>query len=217
MKRTDKDVLERVLEDVVLNGKSLTRASRDNNTSVKTVLRYYGEVFSKDEKGNWRVNYDKLPVYLKPDDYLTPKEKEVREKSREIINRAKRGESLSKLAKEYHTSVKTVLKYTHAFYKEGKVWKVKDKIPMPRTMNLYENGRVVKVDVNHDNASLIGKFFNDVKKALATGDFSILEKWKNSPILDLYGNAHYPETNPETLYELEEQRAEKEEFEVYAK
>jgi hypothetical protein len=84
-------------------------------------------------------------------------------------------------------------------------------------MHIYEKdiGVTSIVTTNSDDRSLIGSYFNAVKKALEDNDESRLEQFRNITIIDSDGNGHEFETDLDTLHEIHEQQEEPEFFEIY--
>jgi hypothetical protein len=71
-------------------------------------------------------------------------------------------------------------------------------------MQIYEHGRIVSVIIKDSKAaSLIGGYMNDVKKALYSGDWKPLEKYKRGVITDIKGKKHRLETRPEMIKDIE--------------
>lgn len=85
-------------------------------------------------------------------------------------------------------------------------------------MHIYERGVGVTsiVTTNSVDRSLIGSYFNAVKKAVNNGDESSLEPFQNIQIIDSDGVTHEFETDLDTLYEIEESIEEPEYFDIYA-
>ena len=84
-------------------------------------------------------------------------------------------------------------------------------------MHIYEKdiGVTTIVTTNSDDRSLIGSYFNAVKKALKNGDDSELERFQNIQIIDSDGIAHQFETDLDVLYEIQEQQEDPEFFDIY--
>ena len=84
-------------------------------------------------------------------------------------------------------------------------------------MHIYEKGIGVTsiVTTNSDDRSLIGSYFNAVRKARNKGDDSELKQYRNRRIVDSDGKTHKFETDLDAIYEIEEQMEEPEFFEIY--
>jgi hypothetical protein len=84
-------------------------------------------------------------------------------------------------------------------------------------MHIYEKGIGVTsiVTTNSGDRSLIGSYFNALKKALVDNDESRLEQFQNVTIIDSDGNAHEFETDLDALHKIQEQQEEPEFFDIY--
>lgn len=103
-----------------------------------------------------------------------------------------------------------------AIYKRKGRWRAKKFDKIQREMNIYEKGRIKSIIItNSKDAFLIGKYYNDVKKALETGDERILKKYKRRIIRDAKKKKHNLETRLEKIYEIEEAKEEPEFWEIY--
>jgi hypothetical protein len=125
--------------------------------------------------------------------------------------------SLTRASKEIgfdREIVKQHIKST--IYKRKRRWRAKTFDRIQRQMNIYERGIIKSIIVtNSKDASLIGKYYNDVKKALETDDESVLRKYKKRVIRDAKGKKHKLETRLEKIYEIEEAKEEPEFWEIY--
>lgn len=125
--------------------------------------------------------------------------------------------SLTKASKEMGLDRKAVKQHViSAIYKRKGKWKAKAFDKIQRGMNIYESGKVNFVVVNNSrNSSRIGKYYNDVKKALETNDEKVLQKYERSFIIDSKGKRHKLETKLEKIKEIEEAKEEPEIYEIY--
>jgi hypothetical protein len=84
-------------------------------------------------------------------------------------------------------------------------------------MHIYEKGIGVSsiVPTNSYDRSLIGSYFNTVRKAKNSGNDSELKPFRNKKIIDSDGKAHKFETDLDAIYEIEEQMEEPEFFDIY--
>jgi len=84
-------------------------------------------------------------------------------------------------------------------------------------MHFYEKdiGVTSIVTTNSEDRSLIGSYFNAVKKALKTSDESGLMTFRNKKIIDSDGKIHKFETDLDAIYGIEEQQEEPEFFDIY--
>ena len=148
---------------------------------------------------------------------LKKNEKSFRVVSLEILRMMRNKISLTRASKELgfdRDSVK--LHIRSGIMKRHGRWIAKKFDAIERQMQIYENGKVKSIVVrNSKDASLIGKYFNDVKTALVTGEKSILRKYKRRVIVDAKGKRHKFETRLEKIFLIEESKEEPEGFEVY--
>ena len=155
------------------------------------------------------------PIYKKSWSSLNERELRSREKSLEVLTKVKRGQSLTRASREFHTSTKTILRNTNAFKKERGKWIPKRHDSISRTMSIYENGKQEWIDVRDSRtASRIGKYDSAVKQFLATGNEDVLKGF-DKPIRNSEGQLHYFETNTSRLTEIAEAQEEPEFFEIY--
>jgi hypothetical protein len=84
-------------------------------------------------------------------------------------------------------------------------------------MHIYEKGIGVTsiITTNSEDRSLIGSYFNAIRKAHNSGNDSELNQYRNKRIVDSDGKAHKFETDLDAIYEIEEQMEEPEFFEIY--
>lgn len=149
---------------------------------------------------------------------LSPREKRIREKSLEVLSEVRRNKkSLTTASKDKRISLKAVLQNTNAFKKVGNRWIAKAFDRIPRVMKINENGKIVSIEINDSRiASLIGRYHNEVKKYLDTGDASELSKFKGKTIKDINGNLHVFETDSEALETINEAIEEPEFYDIYS-
>jgi len=103
-----------------------------------------------------------------------------------------------------------------AIYKRKGRWRAKKFDKIQRKMNIYERGKIKSIIItNSKDASLIGQYYNDVKKALETGNEKVLKKYKKKIIKDAKGKKHILETRLERIYEIEEAKEEPEFYSIY--
>lgn len=149
---------------------------------------------------------------------LSPKEKLNRIKSLEVLRLMHDGKSLSASSKKVGLRAGIVKSDLGSYlYKRKRIWHAK-KIEnnIQREMMIYEKGKPVAIIVrNSKDASLIGQYFNDVKRFLETGDKTLLTKYKKRVIRDAKGKKHKLETRPEKIIQIEERKEEPEFFDIY--
>jgi hypothetical protein len=110
----------------------------------------------------------------------------------------------------------TVRLNTNAFRKVHHRWKVKKADHIPRTLVIYEKGRVIIVELADSRAaSLIGEYHNRVKQFLETGKSSFLRKLPRKRFRDMDGKTHILETRPKTILNIKAREAKPEFFEIY--
>jgi hypothetical protein len=148
---------------------------------------------------------------------LEPEEKEIREKSLEVLSEARRTrKSLTKISKQKGISPKTVLHHTNAFKKINRRWVAKKFDKISRSMKINENGKKISVEINDSrHASTVGKYHNAVKDFLNTGNKKKLSEFSKKKIRDINKNAHFFETEPDTIIKIEERVPEPEFVDVY--
>ena len=155
------------------------------------------------------------PIYKRSWSSLNKRELSTRERSLEVLIKVKKGQSLTRTSREYHTSARTVVKNTNALKKLKGKWIAKSQDRISRTMSIYENGRQEWIEIRDSRiASRIGKYNNAVKQFLTTGNQDVLKGF-DKPIRDAQGNLHNFETNPDKLYEIVESQEELEFYEIY--
>lgn len=171
------------------------------------------------QKGFRRLMRER-PVAHRPISLLSPYQRTERETALRVLRRSRTfNESLSKAARDAHTTPETVERYLgrSGFRKVGSRWKPTRSDSILRRMSFYEDGRRRSVTVRGSkNASLIGKYDRDVETFLQTRDASALKKWEGLTFVDAYGKAHVFETDPARLLSAVE-RAESETgaFDIY--
>jgi hypothetical protein len=148
---------------------------------------------------------------------LKPKDRHLRNLSLKILSEMREGKSLTRASKEIGLDREIVKQHIKStIYKRKRRWRAREFDKIQRGMNIYERGRIKSIVVtNSKDASLIGKYYNDVKKALETGDESILRKYKKKVIRDAKGKKHKLETRLEKILEIEESKEEPEIWEIY--
>jgi len=148
---------------------------------------------------------------------LTPRQKTRRITSLKVLSLVREGKSLVKWSREFGISLDIVKSHLKsAIRKKGKRWVAKAYDMIQRNMVISEKGESISIIItNSEDASLIGRYFNDVKKFLVSGDVSLLKKYKGKKIKDSRGKVHTLETNPQALYDIEEAREDEEFFEIY--
>lgn len=160
---------------------------------------------------------NKILIYRKSWKQLEPEEKELRERSLDVLSEARRTrKSLTKIARQNKISPKTVLHHTNGFKKVNRRWVAKKFDKISRSMKINENGKKISIETNDSrHASTIGKYHNAVKDFLNTGNKKKLSEFSKKKIKDSNKNIHSFETNPNTIIKIEERVQEPEFVDVY--
>jgi hypothetical protein len=148
---------------------------------------------------------------------LKPRDRSIRILALKVLDLMRDKVSLTKACKEVGLNIEIVKQHIRsAIYKRKGRWRAKRFDKIQREMNIYERGRIKSIVVaNSKDASLIGRYYNDVKKALETNDERILRKYKGRIIKDAKGKKHTLETRLEKIFEIEEAKEEPEFWEIY--
>jgi|SRR5579875_3002100 len=155
------------------------------------------------------------PIYERSWSEITIQERQIREKSLDVLRKVRNGKSLTEASKELHTTPETVIKNAGAFRKVKGKWIAKSQDRISRIMSIYENGKQSWIEIRDSRtASKIGKYNSAVNEFLRTGDANVLKPFKR-PFKDANGKKHYFETDPDKLYEISEQQEEPEFWEIY--
>jgi hypothetical protein len=192
-----------------------TEAKRAYNLREKQLYHEYRKTHGplKGGQKGFRALLRKLPVARRPSSLLSPRQRSNRDTALHVLARSRRfGESLTKAARNFHTSPKTVRRYLgrSGYRKVGGRWKPTRSDSLLRRMAFYEEGRERVVTVRGSKtASLIGKYDRDVRTFLEdpARDPSVLKKWKGKTFRDASGNLHTFETDPYKLREAAERAA----------
>jgi hypothetical protein len=161
------------------------------------------------QKG-FRALIRSLPIARRPLSLLSPRQRANRETALRVLGRSRRfGESLTKAARDAHTSPETVRRYLgrSGYRKIGGRWKPTRSDSFVRRMAFYEEGRERAVTVRGSKtASLLGRYDRDVRTFLEdpARDPSVLKKWEGETFRDAAGNPHTFETDPTRLREAAE-------------
>lgn len=170
------------------------------------------------KKGEQKIGRTKKVATSKLDwDILSPTEKELRERSYQVLRLMRnKGHSLTKASKEVGISPKAVIRNTDAFNKGESKWIPKKFDKIPRRMRINSEGKSYFITVNNSKqASTIGKYNSVVREFLEKGDEKTLRPFKGKRVKDIYGQWHTLETDPETIYEIRERRVNEEFYTIY--
>lgn len=163
------------------------------------------------------VSITKIPLYKKSWKNLTPRQRLLRNRSLEVLNKSRKSsQSLSKIAKDFGISIKTVIKNTSAFKKINHKWIPKKYDKISRVMKINENGKEVSIEINDSRkASLIGRYQSNIRRFLENGDKNLLIKFTHKRIKDVKGKFHALETNSKILMQIHDGMEEYEFYEIY--
>lgn len=163
------------------------------------------------------VNRKKIPVYKKSWNSLTPRQKMFRERSLEALSTSRKtSQSLSKIAKSFGLSVRTVINNTNAFKKTKNRWTPKRFDKVSRSMLFAEAGKMKSIETSDSrHAKTIGQYNNAVGYYLSTGNATKLEKFAKRKVKDSHGMIHSFEIRLEIVQEINQKIEELEFFEVY--
>ena len=158
----------------------------------------------------------KVQQYRKSWRQLDPEEKELRERSLDVLSESRRTKkSLTKIAKQNKISPRTVLRHTNGFKKIKNRWIPKRFDKISRSMIINENGKKISIDINDSrHASTISKYNNAVQ-ALKKGNRRKIKEFSKMKIKDSNKNIHSFETDPDVLIRIEERVKEPEFVDVY--
>lgn len=148
---------------------------------------------------------------------LKPKNRTLRYLSLKVLDTLRGGGTLTKGSKEFGLDKETVKQNVRsAIYMRKGRWRAKKFDTIQREMNIYKSGKIKSIVVrNSKEASTIGNYYNDVKKALETGDERFLKKYKKKTIRDARGKKHKLETRLEKIRDIEEAKEDPEFYQIY--
>ncbi|WP_319507633.1 hypothetical protein [uncultured Methanolobus sp.] len=148
---------------------------------------------------------------------LSSQQKRDRVLSLEVLRMMRKGESLTQALEKRGLKKEFVLKNLgHQLQKSNGKWIASKTDSLEIEMTLYTKDGVRSIVTTYSkDRSRIGKYFNDVQKALKNPDKPILKKYKNLKIIDAEGKEHQFETDLDRLYELRETIEEPEFFQTY--
>ena len=149
---------------------------------------------------------------------LSASQKAERIRSLEVLRKMRSGDSLTSSSKEIGLSLSSSKSNLgRSIFKRSMRWKARKSDSIQRAMQIYEKGRVRSVIIrNSKDSSLIGEYYNAVRKYLETGDASYLKKFRRKTIIDSKGKKHKLETNPKKIREIEEAKESSEFFDIYS-
>lgn len=162
-------------------------------------------------------NLSTKPTSKIPFRSMTVTEREIRSRSNKVLQLMRRKNySLTKACERVGISPEAVINNTDALKKESDRWVVKRYDTLERSMVIYSNGRSYAITVKDSrHASLIGRYHNAVKMYRDTKDVSYLKPFKGKRVRDIDGQWHTLETDPRTIYEIQERTPDEEFIEIY--
>ena len=116
----------------------------------------------------------------------------------------KSGSSLNSAARELHVAPERLRNYIQATgiaKKVGKRWRIGPD-DRARQMQVFSEGRALKVRVEAEAASRIGTYLNEVGLFLNSNNAAFLKAWRGERFVDSKGRKHPFETDPNILYRL---------------
>lgn len=157
------------------------------------------------------------PTKIKRWTKLTKREKATRVRALAVLRLMHKGKSLLGAARDEGIRPETVRKHLGSvLYKRGRKWRAKKNDDLERGLIIYENGRRRTIIVKgNKKASVIGRYYNDQRKALYSGNWKPLNKYKRDRIKDTDNEVHYFETGPVVIQEIESRKEYHEFEEIY--
>jgi hypothetical protein len=144
--------------------------------------------------------------------------KRERNLAMEVLRSLRYGNSMTNSLGRIELSFDSVRSHLGSnLFKEKGRWMVLPDDQIEAEMLIYERGRGVTtiITTNSKDRSIIASYFAAVKKALKSGDDTVLDQFRNITIIDSDGVAHTFETDLDTLYDIEESQEEPEFVEIY--
>ena len=159
----------------------------------------------------------KLPIHLVDTRGLKPKDRALRNQSLNALSRIRRGEKPPDVIEDIGLNRKTLLNHLGNNIKIKKdMIEVTKSDKIPRELIINEDGKELPIIVkNSKDASIIGRYHNEVRNFLNTGNSSGLKRFQKIRIKDADGRVHRLETNPNRIIDIEDRKEEPEAFEIY--
>lgn len=188
------------------------RAQNPNSSYFKRIERLHKIFPDRNLKFLQSLKISDVDLSLKPVSALTEKEFAERADSLKVL-KIMRNEGLSlsrsiEKAKElgFNPTEKTVFKNLgRTLYKSGSVWKARKSDRIQVRMGIYTNGREEMILVtNSKDRSLIGQYFNDVKK-LVRGELdekAFKKRYGRKAIIDARGKRWKLETDLDEIKKI---------------
>lgn len=122
----------------------------------------------------------------------------------EGVKAMRKGDSLTKAAKELHVAPERLRAYINqagvAERKSGRWFISKD--PRFRVVPIFTSNKSKEITVSFEASRKTGSYMSAVSRFLSTNDKSVLDPFKGESVVDVNGNRYFFETNPNKLYRL---------------
>ncbi len=156
-------------------------------------------------------------MWDRPDRQLTPKQRTDKAKFLHAESLARRRKvGLEEVLRREGLNLSQTLRNTDAIKRRhGElVPKVRDRIP--RSLKVYEKGKLVHVEVaNSEASSDIGRYWDAIADLTEKGKSSALRRLRRQRFKDIDGRFHTLEKDPRTILDLELRKPKPETFEIY--
>ena len=149
---------------------------------------------------------------------LSPTEKVARVRALEVFRLIKEGRSLYSASESVGIDPRTAKAQLGVYlFKRKHRWHARPRNHIERALIIYEKGRITQILIkDSETASLIGRYLNDAKKVLVSGDKILLKQYRNVLIKDTNGKKHRLEVRPAKIEEIELSREDVEFSDIYA-
>lgn len=158
-----------------------------------------------------------LPPGSLPVEARTPKQAWNVRRSRSVYwDMRGKGISLKEASGKHGISSRTVLRTFDAFYKPRDRWLPQKTFSSAIAMRVVAEAEDrVLIIAGSEDASLIGRHHNAIKKFLETGEPKHLKPFRRRRVRDASGRWWLLETDPEILYFIMERREDEEFYSIY--
>lgn len=159
------------------------------------------------------------PLYQRPWNKLTSKQKIQREMALKVVSESRRFPDRDpvQIAKSNGIKFSDVVRATGAFRKVGNKWIVNPSDEIPRIMHIYSNSNDLIIELNNSReTSLLGQYLDAVRWFIFKNEPERLEAFKNRGVFDSNLKFYPFETDPKKILEIVERREEPEFYSIYA-
>ncbi|UGV41610.1 hypothetical protein J7W08_04810 [Methanococcoides orientis] len=172
--------------------KEWLNAKARNTEYAKRVIKLHELAPSLSLKELLEQGISHLSPALKSWKELSAEERDLRIRALQTLSDMRKGESLTKAAKEQGITRKQAVMHLGRYvYKKKGRWVATHTDKIERGRWFYSDGERISVIINDSgDASLISNYLNAVRWALDTGDKSILQSFKGLKITDVDGEKH---------------------------